>query len=86
MPRGRRKDQKSPYEGSTTLSSQEKYPWGVWFLLPTFTLTRGVHFHKKVLPHGMAQTVRQAARRYGIRVQIAHTSINTLKVTVLGER
>lgn len=45
-----------------------RYPWGDLFSRPRFTLHRGVDYTG--MSHGMASTVRQAARRLGVRVHI----------------
>lgn len=45
-----------------------RYPWARWFAGPTITLRRGWHFAG--LPHGFAQTARQAAARMGVAVSV----------------
>ena len=52
-----------------------RYPWKKWFSQGAFTLVRGVHFPEYVKPHGMSQTIRNAAGRlgYGVSVKIFDT-------------
>lgn len=53
----------------------KRYPWSLWFSKDLFTLRRGKHFECQA--HGMMQTIRQAAKRAGIKVsvQVADSSI-----------
>lgn len=65
--------------GATRVSSSQgdgvgrphghRYPWDKWFEVGRVILRRGKHYH--CLTHGMIQTIRQAAARYGIRVRLS---------------
>lgn len=56
-----------------------RYPWESWFRRSRLTLRRGEHFF--VMPHVMAQIIRNAARVKGKRVSI-RIEEDTLKVDV----
>lgn len=48
--------------------AESKYPWDEWFSSATVSLKKGMHFRCQV--HGMAQQIRNAARRRGLRVSL----------------
>ncbi len=48
-----------------------RYPWEEWFAKERFVLHRGLQFPESVQPHGMAQTIRNAAARHGLGVSIS---------------
>lgn len=54
----------------TKLGRPEEYPWKKWFARKQFTLTKGKHFDIAI--HGMAQMIRNAARkeRHNIKVSL----------------
>lgn len=59
-----------------------KYPWEQWFALPYILLKYGKDYH--ISQSMMYQTVRNNARRYGVRVKIKDT--NTSLIVEVVER
>lgn len=48
--------------------AESKYPWDDWLSSPTVSLKKRLHFHCQI--HGMAQQIRNAARKRGLRVSL----------------
>lgn len=58
-----------------------RYPWKRWFRHKTFSLRRGEHYDGRT--YIMAQMVRNAATRHGLRVRVVISDDeDTLTVTV----
>lgn len=70
-------------EKSTTRPHGTRYPWGKWFKRESMLLIRGIDFEG--MPHGMVQTIRQAAARYKVQVSLALGDLNG-KQTILMRR
>ena len=48
-----------------------RYPWTIWFTQGRFTVTRGKDF--ECFTHGMAQMIRNVARRRRVKVSLRVT-------------
>jgi hypothetical protein len=59
-----------------------RHPWRDWFKLGSFTLSQGVHYEGRT--DTMAQQVRNAATRLGVRVTIEiHNDLRGMSVWVV---
>lgn len=56
--------------------ARRKYPWEVWFSQPRTVLVRGVDYHVDDLM--MWQTIKNNAKRYGVKVKVLNDYPNGL--------
>lgn len=68
-----------------------RYPWDEWFGQGVVELRSGTDFPKDVQLHGMAQCIRNAASRMGLRVSVRTThpapkKVGRIRIEVLGKK
>lgn len=64
--------------------AEPKYPWDDWLLSGNrISLKKGLHF--KCQLHGMAQQIRNAARKRGLKVSLQLASPH-IHVEIVGQR